>query len=150
MGNARLCSSSAIAELFGFDVDSSEDMSERDIENPRRQPTCLLQLQSRAQLHCTDGAEFGGRRRAIPCLNGCALQSTWRMLDERACASKTARKRHARFGRRSGDISQLVGSQHSQHPDSNRGPTDYKSAGAFGLLKMLFALSANPRFRTLA
>jgi hypothetical protein len=36
MGNARLCSSSAIAELFGFDVDSSEDMSERDIdiENP--------------------------------------------------------------------------------------------------------------------
>jgi hypothetical protein len=57
----------------------------------RRQPTCLLQLQSRAQLHCTDGAEFGGRRRAIPCLNGCALQSTCRMLDERACASKTAR-----------------------------------------------------------
>jgi hypothetical protein len=34
MGNARLSSSSAIAELFGFDVDSSEDMSERDIENP--------------------------------------------------------------------------------------------------------------------
>ena len=34
MGNARLCSSSAIAELFGFDVDSFEDMIERDIENP--------------------------------------------------------------------------------------------------------------------